>query len=80
MGDGSGGTTLNAAMGEGMLGIRGSDRARSGGASFVASGRATNVGSYTAASTTTAVMLPQSSCRQGAAIGALFQADMELIW
>jgi hypothetical protein len=80
MGDGSRGTTLNAVMGEGMLGIRDSDRAGSGGASLLASGRATSVGSHTAASTTTAVTLPQSSCRQGAAIGALIHADMELIW
>jgi hypothetical protein len=71
---------MNAAMGEGMLGIRDSNRARSGGASFGASGRTTNVGSHTAASTTAAVMLPQSPCRQGAAIGALFQGDMERIW
>jgi hypothetical protein len=70
-------------MREDMLGIRGdSDRSRVGGASFLTSGRATSVGSHTAASTTTAVRLPQSSCRQGAAIGALFQseADMERIW
>jgi hypothetical protein len=26
------------------------------------------------------VMLPQSPCRQGAAIGALFHGDMECIW
>jgi len=60
-------------------GMRISDRARSGGASCVTSDRAAGIGSHAAAITTTAVMLPQSPCRQDAAIGALFHADMEFI-
>jgi hypothetical protein len=67
-------------MDDGMLDIRGCDRARTGGASFFASGRTISAGSHAAASTTTAVMLPHSPWRQGAAIGALFHGDMEPIW
>jgi hypothetical protein len=69
-------------MDERVLDIRDDDRSRAGGVSLFTSGRAVNVCSHTAASTTAAVMPPQIPCRQGAAIGALLHggAEMELIW
>jgi len=71
-------------MCEGVSGIRATSlaagrAARAGGASCGSSGRAAGVGSQTAATTTAAVMLPHSPCRQGAAIGVLIHGDMEFI-